>query len=671
MKKCAPKKMKYYTGGPADPVTKKIEAQVVAKPKPVVDDSFNLTSVFQTATNLATAGLASVPGVREAGQLINSWLPTNENQSKATLVPTKYISTKYNTGGTYQPVGLPVDPAQIREQKKIKREQESGSFWRGLSNVVGTVAPFVAGPIGGLFSKANQFQQLGGPDINMPQPTRDNLYNDPYAGDTAFAATGGPLDPLRRFAKVYRDSGRPKIEQLDGRSYYNPENNTMYLGDKTHYIDELAHAYQANTLDSLRSNRDVPLAKGMLTNKRDLFDRKSKDAAEIADEFYNAKKYVELDRKSGSDYPTGFANTIPSDDFKFIPNEIIYNRIIDPTEYIKYGTAEHSAHSVIAPQMRRFIAKGYNSGGDLSLSSSAFQVQGNPNTTDGNYYPNLNAKLDHNEVVSSTPTGNPFIFSDDLKLQGKPISYMAKKLERSKGKAEKILSANPYDEQAKNTITFAEKGLSTLAAKQEELATAMGHRNPDGSTKQPGQYRTGGVMRYQSGGPGQGFIDMKDGHFYNPTTKEVVYNLEGQYIPVIEGKEDLIAQYSKQSTKTSTTNGPSNYQLIGDKSSGLYFDPQTQSVLIRDQDTGKYTKADPAFAQQTLAEWATYSNNGPATFNTVNNAQVSGSFMPRTTTPNRIDTVPYTTKDIARLFPRGQRPEQPPVNTLPGYLDAQ
>jgi len=419
-------------------------------------------------------------------------------QSTSKKSSTQYANTGGSIQGTYQPVGLPVDPAQIREQKKIKREQESGSFWRGLSNVVGTVAPFVAGPIGGLFSKANQFQQLGGPDINMLQPTRDNLYNDPYASDTAFAATGG----------------------------------------------------------------------------------------------------------------------------------------------------------------------------DLSLSSSAFQVQGNPNTTDGNYYPNLNAKLDHNEVVSSTPTGNPFIFSDDLKLQGKPISYMAKKLERSKGKAEKILSANPYDEQAKNTITFAEKGLTTLAAKQEELATAMGHRNPDGSTKQPGQYRTGGVMRYQSGGPGQGFIDMKDGHFYNPATKEVLYNLEGEYVPVIEGKEDLIAQYSRQTINPSQ-NGPSHYQSIGEKSGGLYYDPQTQSVLIRDQDTGKYTKADPAFAQQTLAEWATYPNNGPATFNTTNNAQVSGSFMPRTTTPNRVDTVPYTTKDIARLFPRGQRPEQPPVNTLPGYLDAQ
>ena len=170
---------------------------------------------------------------------------------------------KYATGGTYQPVGLPVDPAQIREQKKIKRQQEEGSFLRGLGNVFGAVAPFVAGPIGGMVSGMfNRTQQLTGPDVYQPTQTTDyNMYENPYNQQQMYARTGG----------------------------------------------------------------------------------------------------------------------------------------------------------------------------DLSLSSSAFQVQGNPQKTDGNYYPNLNAKLDHNEVVSSSPSGTPFIFSDDLKLQGKPISYMAKKLEQSKG----------------------------------------------------------------------------------------------------------------------------------------------------------------------------------------------------------------------------------------------
>jgi hypothetical protein len=39
----------------------------------------------------------------------------------------KKKQSSYNTGGTYQPVGLPVDPAQIRAQKEQKRK-EQGNF---------------------------------------------------------------------------------------------------------------------------------------------------------------------------------------------------------------------------------------------------------------------------------------------------------------------------------------------------------------------------------------------------------------------------------------------------------------------------------------------------------------------------------------------------------------
>lgn len=132
-------------------------------------------------------------------------------------------------------------------------------------------------------------------------------------------------------------------------------------------------------------------------------------------------------------------------------------------------------------------------GGTVPLNSSSFQVQGNPNVTDGNHIPALNAKLDHNEVVNTNPSG-AFVYSTDLKdpVTGKPFSELAKKHNKAIGSAEKILAAKPYDEQAKSTITQSTKLLEGLAAQQEALATKMGHRNPDGSTKQPGQYQTGG-----------------------------------------------------------------------------------------------------------------------------------------------------------------------------------
>lgn len=136
-------------------------------------------------------------------------------------------------------------------------------------------------------------------------------------------------------------------------------------------------------------------------------------------------------------------------------------------------------------------------GGDIQLSSDSFQVKGNPNVTDGNTYPQLNAKLDHNEVVSTTQDGNKFVFSDVLKLGKKSFAQIAKPIEQAKGKAEKLLSANPGDRLSKNTVALSNKLLDDVAMQQEQLAAAKGLRNSNGSTKQPNQYATGGVV-----GPG-------------------------------------------------------------------------------------------------------------------------------------------------------------------------
>lgn len=139
----------------------------------------------------------------------------------------------------------------------------------------------------------------------------------------------------------------------------------------------------------------------------------------------------------------------------------------------------------------------YASGGDVQLSSDSFQVKGNPQVTDGNTYPGLNAKLDHNEVVSTTQDGTKFVFSDTLKLGKKSFAEIVKPIERAKGKAEKLLASTPGDRISKNTVALSNKLLDDVAAQQEQLAAAKGHRNADGSTKQPGQYATGGML-----GPG-------------------------------------------------------------------------------------------------------------------------------------------------------------------------
>lgn len=153
-------------------------------------------------------------------------------------------------------------------------------------------------------------------------------------------------------------------------------------------------------------------------------------------------------------------------------------------------------------------------GGDIQLSSDSFQVKGNPQVTDGNTYPQLNAKLDHNEVVSTTQDGNKFIFSNTLKLGKKSFAEIVKPIERAKGKAEKLLMVTPGDRISKNTVALSNKLLDDVANQQEQLAVAKGHRNSDGSTKQPGQYATGGPIYPEKDKP---FMSTNDPSiFYNP-----------------------------------------------------------------------------------------------------------------------------------------------------------
>lgn len=137
----------------------------------------------------------------------------------------------------------------------------------------------------------------------------------------------------------------------------------------------------------------------------------------------------------------------------------------------------------------------YATGGDLNLSSDAMKVQGNPNVTDGNQYGAV--ALDHNEVVTQTQQGSNFVFSHDLKdpITGKPFAQLAEKQSRAKGRAEKMLEKYPFDEQAKSTISLSNATLNHVSNLQEAVASKLGLRNSDGSTKQ--KFASGGPIPYQ------------------------------------------------------------------------------------------------------------------------------------------------------------------------------
>lgn len=147
----------------------------------------------------------------------------------------------------------------------------------------------------------------------------------------------------------------------------------------------------------------------------------------------------------------------------------------------------------------------YKTGGgmkDQHVSSAGFKVQGNPQKTDGNYYPEFDALLDHNEVVINMEDG-PFVFSDSLHpnddLTMKSYAKMATPHVKALKQAEKILERSKYDEQAKSTVQKSYAILKTLRASQEELANRKGLRNPDGTPTQEGD-----IPAMNNGGPRYG-----------------------------------------------------------------------------------------------------------------------------------------------------------------------
>lgn len=144
-----------------------------------------------------------------------------------------------------------------------------------------------------------------------------------------------------------------------------------------------------------------------------------------------------------------------------------------------------------------------NDADDKQLSNSAFQVKGNPNVTDGNSYPELNANLDHNEVVK-----NNFVFSNKLKMpNGISFAEAARKLEISTGKAEKNLKSNPDDPFARATVAHNEKRSNALATQQETLATAKGLRGPSRN------FANGGPTDPK---PNQPYIALGNDYYYDP-----------------------------------------------------------------------------------------------------------------------------------------------------------
>ncbi len=142
---------------------------------------------------------------------------------------------------------------------------------------------------------------------------------------------------------------------------------------------------------------------------------------------------------------------------------------------------------------------GMASGGSMEqISPNSVEVTGAPGQTDGNQinYKGQPVNVDHGEVIDHS---QDIVFSDKLfdPRSGKSFADTVKPMEKLIGK----LSKTPSNIN-NNTIKALEQQKQKVFQTQEQVATALGQRNSDGSTVQGGQpaMASGGRMNYASGG---------------------------------------------------------------------------------------------------------------------------------------------------------------------------
>jgi len=152
---------------------------------------------------------------------------------------------------------------------------------------------------------------------------------------------------------------------------------------------------------------------------------------------------------------------------------------------------------------------GMATGGSMEpISPNAMEVTGAPNQTDGNQinYKGQPINVDHGEVIDHS---KDIVFSDKLfdPRSGKSFADTVKPMEKLIGKLSKMPS-NINN----NTIKALEQQKQKVFQTQEQVAAALGQRNSDGSTVQPGQPAMamgGKINSYFSGGRAKGRKDYR------------------------------------------------------------------------------------------------------------------------------------------------------------------
>jgi hypothetical protein len=305
-----------------------------------------------------------------------------------------------------------------------------------------------------------------------------------------------------------------------------------YSSALNHKFDPLNDPYKP----SLENN----LSKGLLGTIPDLI-RYAKDKSQRSSYIPSASpgnyvsggpidpNKIQWDYTSPLGYNKGYSNTSIVGD-KILINGFLYPlsslenmQSINKTQFNSHLRALEKVPRNMS-KTPRFKERAY--GGDITLSDNSFLVQGNPNQVDGNYYPEHNLRLDHDEVVKSN-----FVYSNRIKNPKSNNSFAAdaKKIELSTGKAQRALKNN-FDAFAQNTINYNNAAMQSLAQNQEQIAALKGLRPSTMS------YANGGPVYPDPSNPYMFVKDLREGFksqlYYDPYNQQFLHrNLYGDYRP--------------------------------------------------------------------------------------------------------------------------------------------
>lgn len=368
---------------------------------------------------------------------------------------------RYQAGGPIDPPkrGTPEYSVWLEKQKQIEANKRSGGGYnienpslqflgrqRNTSDPTKWTGALGAYMQGSFTVNDGKTSPLNVPQIKVPATestpymyVQDNLYYNPYDKMVVQREKDGSYTPIPTSRTVHAD--KTYLNSKPGnRKDSSAEGPTKHLK----YLTENPNPY-------------APVVGRLSTDQASVFDqRKKTEMRQVTDPLTNNMYWLD-ETKHLKEYPVAGGN------FKYGGN-------MQDTNVLNSGTG--------------------------------FQVKGNPEQVDGNYYPQYNAMLDHNEVVMDMEDGT-YVFSDSLTPKGGTESYakMAAKHLKAIKASEKLLERRPSDEASKSTVQKSYAILETIKANQEALAHSKGLRNPDGTPKQSTiQYKNGGRMKCKYGG---------------------------------------------------------------------------------------------------------------------------------------------------------------------------